>query len=404
MPTRSSTANRRRRSTPLFRLLDIKEGVIRDFHDVHLSQLKYAALSYVWGGKHKTTLQTSNYADLHTPGALAGRLSRTVEDALTLAGDLGVRYVWVDALCIIQNSDEDKAAQIGRMGQVYANSLFTIVAAAGADSEAGLPGVSAPRTAVQNEVLVPRGASEPAVSLLSTLAPGSRPFEHVTQRTIWSSRGWTLQERALSRRVLIVMNEQVFWSCNKSHWAEETRCESPLARVNWFSLHDSEHFLSSSLRNWFTFDNESDQLWYRFRLLVLDYSRRKLTVEGDAFDAFSAILQQVKEKEGVHFLWGIPATRFGLGLCWEPHRQGLRRRTCLSTLNMTTLQRKVPFPTWSWIGWEGGISLHVEDRDLELGWVVYLELRYGTVSRLTAHQTGSIRRLYAMSFDSPLSA
>lgn len=367
VPTGSSSANTERRPTRLFRLLDAKERVIRDLHNVHLSQLTYVALSYVWGGKQRTTLQTSNYADLHIPGSLVGRVSQTVEDALYLADALDVRYLWVDALCIIQDSEDDKAAQLSSMGKVYANSLFTIVAAAGADSEAGLPGIRAPRTAVQKEVAVLRGASGPPVCLLSTLTPGKRAYEHCTQNTIWASRGWTLQERALTRRAIIVMKEQILWSCDKSRWAEESCCESSLAQVSWFALHESEYFLNSSVRNWFTFDDESDQVWYRLRHLILDYTSRKLTVEGDAFDAFSSILQQVTEKEGEHFLWGIPATRFELGLCWEPHRQGLRKRTCLSTLDMTTLKRKVPFPSWSWIGWEGVVNFRVEDRYLELG-------------------------------------
>ena len=150
-----------------------------DLPDIHLSQLKYVALSYVWGGPQRITLQASNYADLHTPGSLTGRLAKTIDDDLTLAEALGVRYVWVDALCIIQDSEEDKAAQLSGMGKVYANSLFTIVAASGADSEAGIPGISAPRTAVQHEVLLPQ---QPPLSLLSTLNPGSRPFENGTKQ------------------------------------------------------------------------------------------------------------------------------------------------------------------------------------------------------------------------------
>jgi hypothetical protein len=354
---------------PLFRLIDSQERSIRDFYNVNLSQLTYVTLSYVWGGGHRTTLQTANYAALHTPGSLVGCVSNTVEDALYLAKALGVRYLWVDALCIIQDSDVDKAAQISNMGTFYANSHFTIVAAVGADAEAGLPGIRAPRTATQREVLVRGRGPEPPMSLLITLAPTMNAHEHCTKNTVWASRGWTLQERALTRRAILVTKEQIAWSCCKSRWAEEMSCESPLAQVKWLGSHESEYFLNSSVSSVFTYDNETDQVWYRLRQLILDYTQRNLTVEGDALDAFSAILQQVREKEGEHFLWGIPATRFELGLCWEPHRQGLRRRTCLSTLDMTTLKRKVPFPSWSWIGWQGGINFRVEDRYLELGCV-----------------------------------
>jgi hypothetical protein len=256
------------------------------------------------------------------------------------------------------------------MGKFYTNSYFTIVAIAGADAEAGLPGIRVPRTATQNEVTLVRGrGSKPPISLLTTLAPTLEARDHFTKNTVWASRGWTLQERALTRRAILVTKEQIAWSCCKSRWVEEMSCETPLAQVNWLALHESEYFLNSSVSSLFASNNETDQVWYRLRRLILDYTQRNLTVEGDALDAFSAILQQVREKEGEHFLWGIPATRFELGLCWEPHHRGLRRRTCLSTLAMTTLKRKVPFPSWSWIGWHGGINFRVEDRYLELGCV-----------------------------------
>lgn len=137
------------------------------------------------------TLQVSNYAELHTSGALIGRVSKTIDDALALSDALGIRYLWVDALCIIQDSEDDKAAQLSSMGKVYTNSHFTIVAAAGADAEAGLPGISAPRTVVQKEVVVPQqkqGASGAPLTLLSMLAPSSKVYQHCTEQTIWASR------------------------------------------------------------------------------------------------------------------------------------------------------------------------------------------------------------------------
>lgn len=332
-----------------------------------LSQLKYVALSYVWGGKQRITLQRSNYANLQNRGSLVGRVPTTIEDALYLTNALGVQYLWVDALCIIQDNNADKEAQIGNMGNVYSHSLFTIIAAAGGDAEAGLPGIRVPRRAVQEEVLIRRPGSGLPLSLITMLNPRSASHEHHTKGTVWTSRGWTLQERALTKRAIIVMKEQVLWACGKSSWAEETYSETSLARVSWFELQESEYLLSSSVRNWFAADDETDQIWYKLPYLVNDFTERKLTIPGDAYHGFAAILQQFRKLTGEHFLWGLPAARFELGLCWEPHRQGLRRRSCLTTLEMTSLKRRVPFPSWSWIGWEGAIILRIEDRHVELG-------------------------------------
>jgi hypothetical protein len=52
---------------------------------------------------------------------------------------LGHRYLWVDALYIIQDDLADKAKQLPMMGMIYGSSTFTIMAAAGDSAEAGLP-------------------------------------------------------------------------------------------------------------------------------------------------------------------------------------------------------------------------------------------------------------------------
>lgn len=368
---------------PLFRLIDIQGRNIVDFHDVRLSDLRYAALSYVWGGPQRTVLLTTNSNQLHTPGSLSGNVSATIDDALKLAGDLGVKYLWVDALNIVQDDDADKAAQISQMGNIYAQSHFTIVAAAGNDAEGGLPGVRIPRTQAQEEVYVDLpGPGRSPVSLMTRLTPTPGSFRNYTKETTWASRGWTLQERALTRRAIFVTKGQLLWACGECYWTEEAECETDLARMNWFALHFSEHLLNFSEPNPFvSADSDEEQIWYKFRRLVIDYTGRSLTVPGDAFDAFSAVLKQVTEKTGERFLWGIPATRFELGLCWEPERNQVKRRNCLSTLKMTSLQQRVPFPSWSWMGWEGVVSLRVEARYTELGWVsvipnVMLSIKY----------------------------
>jgi Heterokaryon incompatibility protein (HET) len=210
------------------------------FENVDLSQLKYAALSYVWGEKQRITLQRSNYANLQNRGSLVGRMPRTIEDAVYLTGALGVQYLWVDAFCIIQDNNADKEAQIGNMGNVYAHSLFTIIAAAGGDTETGLPEIRAPRRAVQEEVLIHRPGSGLPLSLITMLNPTSDQYRHYTEGTVWASRGWTLQERVPTKRAIIVMKEQVLWACGKSSWAEETYSETSLARASWFALQESE--------------------------------------------------------------------------------------------------------------------------------------------------------------------
>ncbi|KAK4161773.1 heterokaryon incompatibility protein-domain-containing protein [Cladorrhinum sp. PSN259] len=91
----------------------------------------YVALSYVWG----------NTSEPDSTG-LTNSLPNTIEDAITTTQKLGFRYLWIDRYCIDQSSTEEKATQIEQMDLIYGNASCTIIAAAGADPSAGLPGVS----------------------------------------------------------------------------------------------------------------------------------------------------------------------------------------------------------------------------------------------------------------------
>lgn len=110
------------------------------------SPCKYLTLSYTWGRDKVFKLTSNNLSDLKTEKALDGvwqELPKTIQDAITLTSTLGIRYVWIDSLCIIQDSDEDKLSMFPIMHKVYNHAFMTIIAGSGADATAGLPGVRA---------------------------------------------------------------------------------------------------------------------------------------------------------------------------------------------------------------------------------------------------------------------
>ena len=122
-----------------FRLIDVRREALVNA----LKKAKYLALSYIWGSTAQLKLCQSNKTNLFQPGSLSRtnlRISRTILDAIYHCRMLGERYLWVDALCILQEDEEDRSAQIANMGSIYSHAYITIVAAAG-DAETGLPGV-----------------------------------------------------------------------------------------------------------------------------------------------------------------------------------------------------------------------------------------------------------------------
>lgn len=167
----------------------------------------------------------------------------TIRDAMTVASKLGFTYIYVDAFCLIQDDDNDKREQLAIMGKIYANATVCIVAASGESAHSGSPGISASRKP-QIEVAIP----EYNMTLLSALQPFPTGQPSYINDYVWSKRGWTFQERLLSRRSLIFTEGQALWSCGQSQNAEEAPPKTPLARRIYDLAIDFTPLLSSSHR------------------------------------------------------------------------------------------------------------------------------------------------------------
>lgn len=89
------------------------------------AQHSYVALSYCWGGDQRVKLRQANL-DKWRQGLPYVNLPQTIKGAITVTMSLGASHLWVDALCIIQDSDENKAQEISRMGDIYEQAHFTI--------------------------------------------------------------------------------------------------------------------------------------------------------------------------------------------------------------------------------------------------------------------------------------
>lgn len=348
------------------RFVDVEQMCIVTLEDINLSEQPYIALSYVWGGPQELRLERLNKDDLAKPGVLDTKhLPQTIADSILLVRSLGFRHLWIDALCIVQDDDADKTIQIAAMSQIYGFAFLTIMAASALSVNGGLPGLRpGTRSCVQEElVVIPaanNGDADPGLSLMPVLQPFASPREHYLERTPWNGRGWTMQERVLSRRVLVFMPEQVYWVCRDATFCEESYFENSLLRFNRFHEGATELTLRRSFRNFYEPNDEQLRFWKTYQNLVASYTRRTFSYPGDIFDGFLAVLQGLSALSGDDFAWGLPRSRFEQGLLWTSFT-GLRRRKELSTLPMTSLHVKVPFPSWSWMGWIGEAFICIGD-------------------------------------------
>lgn len=131
-------------------LIDVQQGCLV----LARPEMRYFALSYVWGRSSTACTLKSNLALLQTPDALKANsptchVPKTVAHVMQLTELLGERYLWVDRFCIVQDDVSEQSSQLNNMGNIYTNAVATIVAAQGDDAEDGLKGirnVTAPRS------------------------------------------------------------------------------------------------------------------------------------------------------------------------------------------------------------------------------------------------------------------
>lgn len=170
--------------------------VQKEVHLVSMDVTKpvpYAALSYCWGGDELCKTVNSNVKIV--PRAIKG-LPQTIHDAILVTRQLKLEYLWVDSMCIIQDSDEDKDALMGQMHKIFACTQVTIAASKASRCTEGF---LAPRTSVPQFYVSIRDSAETNNARPSRviLIPSSK--RHVEPLV---TRAWTLQETLLSRRIL----------------------------------------------------------------------------------------------------------------------------------------------------------------------------------------------------------
>jgi hypothetical protein len=245
------------------------------------------------------------------------------------------------------------------MNVIYRRAVLAIVAAAGLDANAGLPGL--------RPDLPRRAAPAASISNLDLVAiPEEGEFE--INHSKWNSRAWTFQERILSSRLLRFTSTAVTYECQSACWREDFSVTGPEA--DRFRLAEQERSQQEMRQNFHDvisanvlqfekmvprreWANDFDRLWTAcFAPLVSDYTKRNLTVEGDILDAFKGIEVPLARSLGP-FHWGLPLHMLGQSLCWVALADDLQARE--------------GFPSFSWAGWVFGDGNYCSYPDLVHG-------------------------------------
>jgi hypothetical protein len=332
---------------------------------------RYVTLSYCWGGSPSDPdfiLTRANLASLSSWQPVSA-LPRTFRDAFETTRRLGMRYLWIDRFCILQDSVEDWKAEAASMRDVYGNTFLNIAALSAGNDDGGCFFRRDPLDVRPGVVWLTRGkraASRPYVVQLEY----TDGWRNSLDNEVLLARGWVVQERLLSPRVVYFGRRQIFWECREANCCEthpasvfiqmttdqdgqvafaEDRARSSRgeqSRHRWKQLSDT--YLTQP---------DADpvrQAFAEWRVIAGHYAGCRLTVASDRLVALSAVAQDMQlllREKGVdaRYCAGIWACEMPFGLLWQ-------------TMGDTSVCRaEYRAPSWSWASVDVGVTATDED-------------------------------------------
>lgn len=303
----------------------------------------YATVSYCWGSSPHVLKLTADNMEEFSKGIPLERFPLTLRQAITTAKRLGIRHLWIDALCIMQDgpgSREDWEEQAGLMGSIYANGIINIGASRAATSDEGM------FTQRETRLLHP--------CRVSRTSPGSRdqnPVEYTAvnidlygeQQRFWPTgkRGWIFQERQLAQRMLHFGPEQVHWECKELPHASEMFPGGIQYPSSW-AVWGFPKFNAEVER---LHDPPYEQLYTStWVTLVNAYSRMQLTKpEMDKLVAISGMAKLVAERWDDEYVAGIFKKTLPWALLWNV--ENAAENDAVGEETSSDVYRS---PSWSW--------------------------------------------------------
>ncbi|CAH0044471.1 unnamed protein product [Clonostachys solani] len=307
----------------------------------------YATLSHCWGGQSIIKLTTDTLAQFQNKIGTTS-LPQTFRDAILVARRLGIRYLWIDSLCIIQDSLEDWQKEAALMGEVYSNSTLNVMATACRNSHQSLF-----RSRDQGELLH---------YTVRTEWDGIKPETcYILSRWFWDNhtlfaplnrRGWVLQERILPPRALHFTYNQLVWECREQESCEMYPDGLPrfLKSMNYSFV---KHLDIDASQAWLTHLQESSlsqrdcyEKWLR---VIRMYWYTRTTKDTDKLVAISGLAKRMGGALKDRYLAGLWEGNLPSNLLWYVH---IVDGKCCRPENYRA-------PSWSWASIEAneGVNL-----------------------------------------------
>lgn len=285
-------------------------------------------LSHCWGDSQPIKLTRRTRTQFRNSITFAD-LPQTFRDALEVVKRFGKRYIWIDSICILQDSSEDWHKEADMMCSVYRNSFCNIGATGASDSSQGC------FIEHTDEVLRVLANFE-ARDYISTRSLGTDFYYFDYQewfRTLETAplhkRAWVVQERLLAPRMLHFGLSQIAWECNELQATE--RFPRGFKGMHYYPDISGPPKDMNSSRSL-----NSTEIWIAWSKVMKAYPDTHLTVESDRIPALTGIIDRYKALTSDDFIAGLWRSTFERDLNWYAVRPGKRHDSYIA-------------PSWSWL-------------------------------------------------------
>lgn len=364
----------------------------------HELKRDYVALSHCWGKqKFRTTVKSNLTA--HQKAISMADLPPTFQDAVEVVRKMNLRYLWIDSLCIVQDSKEDWESESVRMCQIYEHALFTITSAHASSAYGGL---FVQRDGVRTlpfEIQFP----EPLGKYLF-LSMGQREKVWGREELPIYTRGWCLQELILSCRTLIFDPDGVRWECLTCH-ASERSLIGGVARHEK-ELRDMQNAIGrSKVTNGELFDLLGDSLQMQsmsWQSIIQNFTSRNLTKYTDKLIALAGVADAIQSNSKHQYVAGMWKDHLYMELLWYVLR---RTEPIYGSSGHTPIVREPPpyrekdavAPSWSWASVNVRVVFEQSMSMFPLCEVIDVRIT-GSAHRQSGYITihGDLRKLYVL--------
>ena len=299
------------------------------------SPVEYIALSHCWGNpseedKKRYSTTNDNYTT-RLSGFLFDDLPETFQDAIRVTRELGKKYLWIDSLCIIQGDYNDWETEAERMQHVFASAYCTLAASSATGWDKGF----LKQRSGHHSILVGHARSRQIF-----VSDNVDNFENDVEKAPLNQRGWVVQERALSRRIIHFTGKRTYWECG-----EGVRCENFL-KMN-----------CPSGRHYFLIDPRfphrlTTSGYYRsidfIQFLFQKYAKCALTKISDREIAIKSLMQHMSTAFNTKYRHGTFNVFLHRLLLW--HRSD---KEIVENVRNYHEHYEDQLPSWSWMTYAG---------------------------------------------------